>query len=241
MAQETLENTTVTLPSYTEEEQQRIADGTMTVPEQAQFRDRSNRHHGRLSVHARSHAGQPRYALCGHAGRCTTESGKETLATVDQLGENEGFGTFRFYALNNSDEGHEKELKNGGMGMDVLQAEETTAYFLLHNNGGHFAEGDPILFQGRANETNLDLFEVPISHIMDTEITIDLDASVYDGKGYCYNSMTVTPISLVINGSYTLSSDQSTPNVTVALMDGTSFDLASISNKFQHSRLRKLR
>lgn len=164
-----------------------------------------------------------------------TESGKETLATVDQLGENEGFGTFRFYALNNSDEGHEKELKNGGMGMDVLQAEETTAYFLLHNNGGHFAEGDPILFQGRANETNLDLFEVPISHIMDTEITIDLDASVYDGKGYCYNSMTVTPISLVINGSYTLSSDQSTPNVTVALMDGTSFDLASISNKFQHS------
>lgn len=35
VAQETLENTTVTLPSYTEEEQQRIADGTMTVPEQA--------------------------------------------------------------------------------------------------------------------------------------------------------------------------------------------------------------
>lgn len=67
---------------------------------------------------------------------------------------------FRLLALNNSGEGHEKELKNGGMNMTVLQTDGSTGYFLLANSGGQFAVGDRILFQEMVH--NVDLFEVPV-------------------------------------------------------------------------------
>lgn len=230
VSQETLENTTVTRPSYTEDEQQMIDDGTLIVPEQASIPETgatATTDDYQFTLEDLLASPDTLYAVM-RVDALNEEAAQQL--TAENSGE---FGGLFINTLNNSGEGHEKELKNGGMGMDLLQMEGSTAYFLLHNNGGQFAEGDPILFHCTAG--NINLFEVPLTHIMDTETTIQMDTSVYDGKGYCFESMTVTPISLVIHGTYTVSADQSWPEVTVTLKDGTSFELASLSNNFQYS------
>lgn len=136
-------------------------------------------------------------------------------------------------AMDNTGEGHEKELKNGGMRMTLLQAEGKTGYFLVTNSGGQFAVGDRILFHEMVH--NVDLFEVPVTTLYTGETTIPLDQSVYEGKGYTLEQLTITPLSLAIDGHYTVSSDQSWPEVSITLKDGTSFDLASIQNGYAYT------
>lgn len=249
--------TQVTQPSYTEEEQTMIAEGTMQVPDQAELSDTGvsastedftytlesmlvseNSLWAVVRADANSEeAGQALTQLKedSELEQAILERATETTdgnAYVSTEAQAE-IDDFRLLALNNSGEGHEKELKNGGMAMTVLQTDGSTGYFLLTNSGGQFAVGDRILFQEMVH--NVDLFEVPVTELMEDKVTISLDADVYEGKGYVMENLTITSLSLSIDGHYSASSDQTFPEVTVTLTDGTSFDLAGLQNNFLYT------
>ena len=57
---------------------------------------------------------------------------------------------------------HRLEWKNGGMSMEIMQVEGSTAYALLTNIGGEFEPGDRILFDMSHHDQNVDLFEIPV-------------------------------------------------------------------------------
>lgn len=244
--------TDVTQPSYTEEEQSMIAEGTMTVPEQAALSDTGvSASTGDFTYTLETMlvsedslwAVVRAEALTDEATGAFTQDDLDTEEAMLARAEAEengnaytsteavaDFDSFQLQALNNSGEGHEKELKNGGMRMTMLQAEGKTGYFLVTNSGGQFAVGDRILFHEMVH--NVDLFEVPVTTLYSGETTISLDQNVYEGKGYTLEQMTITPLSLAIDGHYTVSSDQSWPEVSITLKDGTSFDLAGIQNGY---------
>ena len=246
--------TDVTQPSYTEEEQSMIAEGTMMVPEQAELSDTGVSASTEdftytlesMLVSEDSLWAVVRADALTDAAAQAISQGQDALALeqamleqaeTDENGNaytsdetSDDLPDFRLLAMNNSGEGHDRELKNGGIGMTLLQAEGSTGYYLLTNSGGQFAVGDRILFQELVH--NVDLFEVPVTELMEGEVTIALDEDVYREKGYVLEQLTITPLSLAIDGHYTVSSDQSWPEVSITLKDGTSFDLASIQNGY---------
>ena len=132
----------------------------------------------------------------------------------------------------------EKEMNNGAMGMEPISVEGSVGYFFVSNTGRQFAEGDPILFEftgEKKKAENIELFVVPLGPLMSSRAVVELDPAVYEGRGYRQETMTVTPVSLEVNGSYTESSDGRTPPVVITLKDGTSFELSSIENGFRHT------
>ena len=247
--------TDVTQPSYTEEEQSMIAEGTMTVPEQAELSDTGvSASTGDFTYTLETMlvsedslwAVVRAEALTDEAAGAFTQADLDTeramLARAEAEENGNGYTSteavddlynFQLLAMDNSGEGHEKELKNGGMSMTLLQAEGRTGYFLLTNSGGQFAVGDRILFHETVH--NVDLFEVPVTTLYPGETTLSLDQSAYEGKGYTLEQLTITPLTLAIDGHYTASADQTWAEVSITLKDGTSFDLAGIQNGFAYT------
>lgn len=218
----------LTQPSYTEEEQKMIEEGTMMVPDQGILSEDS------IGASTEDY----RFTL---EEMITTPDTLMAVVRVDALtdaakGELSGGDLYPVFLLakNNTEDGRDRELINGGMSWDILSQEEGTMYLLLQNSGGEFLEGDKILFHHQTENANVDLFEVPVTHLMDAEVTVELDASAYEGKGYQFDSVTISPISLVAKGSFTVSPDQSVPVIVVTLKDGTSFELANIQNGFAY-------
>ena len=221
----------VTLPSYTEQEQAMIAEGMMQVPEQAETAE--------TGVSARTDefvftldsmlaSKDTLYAVLRIEAR-TQEAEQELAAWNDtSFLDRERNGALLVLAQNNTGEGHEREWKNGGMGMDILEVDDGTAYALLTNNGGEFAPGDLILFDMSYHGENFDLFEVPVPEQLEEELTISLDTSRYAGKSYCWDTATITPISFRLDGSGGVGHDETT--VTLMLKDGTSFSLTTPGN-----------
>ena len=221
----------VTLPSYTEEEQAMIAEGTMQVPEQAEVAE--------TGVSARTDefvftldsmlaSKDTLYAVLRIEAR--TQEAEQELAVWRETSflDRERNGALLVLAQNNTGEGHEREWKNGGMGMDILEVDDGTAYALLTNNGGEFAPGDLILFDMSYHGESFDLFEVPVPEQLEEELTISLDTSRYAGKSYCWDTATITPISFRLDGSGGVGHDETT--VTLMLKDGTSFSLTTPGN-----------
>ena len=221
----------VTLPSYTEEEQAMIAEGTMQVPEQAEAAE--------TGVSARTDefvftldsmlaSKDTLYAVLRIEAR--TQEAEQELAVWRETSflDRERNGALLVLAQNNTGEGHEREWKNGGMGMDILEVDDGTAYALLTNNGGEFAPGDLILFDMSYHGENFDLFEVPVPEQLEEERTISLDTSRYEGKSYRWDTATITPISFRLDGSGGVGHDETT--VTLMLKDGTSFSLTTPGN-----------
>ena len=221
----------VTLPSYTEEEQAMIAEGTMQVPEQAEVAE--------TGVSARTDefvftldsmlaSKDTLYAVLRIEAR--TQEAEQELAAWKETSflDRERNGALLVLAQNNTGEGHEREWKNGGMGMDILEVDDGTAYALLTNNGGEFAPGDLILFDMSYHGENFDLFEVPVPEQLEEERTISLDTSRYEGKSYRWDTATITPISFRLDGSGGVGHDETT--VTLMLKDGTSFSLTTPGN-----------
>ena len=221
----------VTLPSYTEEEQAMIVEGTMQVPEQAEVAE--------TGVSARTDefvftldsmlaSKDTLYAVLRIEAR--TQEAEQELAVWRETSflDRERNGALLVLAQNNTGEGHEREWKNGGMGMDILEVDDGTAYALLTNNGGEFAPGDLILFDMSYHGENFDLFEVPVPEQLEEELTISLDTSRYAGKSYCWDTATITPISFRLDGSGGVGHDETT--VTLMLKDGTSFSLTTPGN-----------
>lgn len=221
----------VTLPSYTEQEQAMIAEGTMQVPEQAEATE--------TGVSARTDefvftldsmlaSKDTLYAVLRIEAR-TQEAEQELAAWNDtSFLDRERNGALLVLAQNNTGEGHEREWKNGGMGMDILEVDDGTAYALLTNNGGEFAPGDLILFDMSYHGESFDLFEVPVPEQLEEELTISLDTSRYEGKSYRWDTATITPISFRLDGSGGVGHDETT--VTLMLKDGTSFSLTTPGN-----------
>lgn len=221
----------VTLPSYTEEEQAMIVEGTMQVPEQAEVAE--------TGVSARTDefvftldsmlaSKDTLYAVLRIEAR--TQEAEQELAVWRETSflDRERNGALLVLAQNNTGEGHEREWKNGGMGMDILEVDDGTAYALLTNNGGEFAPGDLILFDMSYHGENFDLFEVPVPEQLEEELTISLDTSCYEGKSYRWDTATITPISFRLDGSGGVGHDETT--VTLMLKDGTSFSLTTPGN-----------
>ena len=221
----------VTLPSYTEQEQAMIAEGTMQVPEQAEATE--------TGVSARTDefvftldsmlaSKDTLYAVLRIEAR--TQEAEQELAAWKETSflDRERNGALLVLAQNNTGEGHEREWKNGGMGMDILEVDDGTAYALLTNNGGEFAPGDLILFDMSYHGENFYLFEVPVPEQLEEELTISLDTSRYEGKSYRWDTATITPISFRLDGSGGVGHDETT--VTLMLKDGTSFSLTTPGN-----------
>lgn len=221
----------VTLPSYTEQEQAMIVEGTMQVPEQAEVAE--------TGVSARTDefvftldsmlaSKDTLYAVLRIEAQ--TQEAEQELAVWRETSflDRERNGALLVLAQNNTGEGHEREWKNGGMGMDILEVDDGTAYALLTNNGGEFAPGDLILFDMSYHGENFDLFEVPVPEQLEEELTISLDTSRYAGKSYCWDTATITPISFRLDGSGVVGHDETT--VTLMLKDGTSFSLTTPGN-----------
>lgn len=221
----------VTLPSYTEQEQAMIAEGTMQVPEQAEVAE--------TGVSARTDefvftldsilaSKDTLYAVLRIEAR--TQEAEQELAVWRETSflDRERNGALLVLAQNNTGEGHEREWKNGGMGMDILEVDDGTAYALLTNNGGEFAPGDLILFDMSYHGERFDLFEVPVPEQLEEERTISLDTSCYEGKSYRWDTATITPISFRLDGSGGVGHDETA--VMLTLKDGTNFSLTTPGN-----------
>ena len=132
---------------------------------------------------------------------------------------------------------HRLEWKNGGMSMEIMQVEGSTAYALLTNIGGEFEPGDRILFDMSHHDQNVDLFEIPVPAQLEQELVIELDESAYESKYCCWQTATITPISFRLDGRYGRSWSRPETNdaVSITLKDGTSFELASVENDYADS------
>ena len=252
----------VTKPSYTPEEQKMISDGTMTVPDQAVLSGTgvaASTEDFTYTLETMLVAEDSLWAVV-RADALTQEATEAlsqmvqgfdeedliqameaaVLASGAQPEDNyfsyenaEAVDSFSLTASNSSGQGHEQELKNGAMTMTLLQAEGSTGHFLLTNSGGQFALGDKILFHELYH--NVDLFALPVTALMENKATVSLEAQVYADKGYTMEQLTLTPLSLTITGHFTVSPDQSRPEVSVTLKDGTVFDLAGTQNGYAYT------
>lgn len=221
--------------AYTGQEQDLMQEGLMPVPEQAELASSG------VSAFTEDFQFTLEQMLAGEDVLCAilrVDARNETAQAVlsNATGDLETERRFRVSALaNTGDNFREKEMNNGAISMEQLSVAGSVGYFLVSNTGGQFAEGDPILFQFYSDKGSTDLFVVPLGPLTNSKAVVELDPSVYEGKGYQQESMTVTPIYLEINGTYTVSPDGSCSVVVITLKDGTSFELANIGNGFQHT------
>lgn len=223
----------LTLPGYTEEEQAMVADGTMQVPSQAELAGQgaaASTEDFTFTLESMVVSKDALLALMRIEAKNGTSAARLTALETATGYERELENLPLVLAENNAASGREKELANGGMSMELLQLGGSTAYVLLTNNGGRFAVGDKILFHELS--ANVDLFEVPVAELMEAERTIALDAAAYAQKDYAWQTMTVTPMALILEGSYTRTPDNMTPDITITLTEGTTFALAGPSNGY---------
>ena len=223
-------STDITQPTYTEEEQAMIAEGTMQVPDTAALSDTG------VSATTENFVFTLQSMLVSKdsvlAVMRVDARNDEAAAQLAALPEADGYQKelermLRIGVRNNTGFGtdHRLEWKNGSMGMDMIRVDGSTAYAVVTNNGGEFEPGDRLLFDASYHGQNADLFEIPVPEQMEQELVIELDDPYW-------KTATITPISFRLDGT---SSPQSSDSVTITLKDGTSFDLASVENGYAYS------
>ena len=223
-------STDITQPTYTEEEQAMIAEGTMQVPDTAALSDTG------VSAATENFVFTLESMLASKdsvlAVMRIDARNEEAAAQLAALPEADGYQKelermLRIGVRNNTGFGtdHRLEWKNGSMGMDMIRVDGSTAYAVVTNNGGEFEPGDRLLFDASYHGQNADLFEIPVPEQMEQELVIELDDPYW-------KTATITPISFRLDGT---SSPQSSDSVTITLKDGTSFDLASVENGYAYS------
>lgn len=238
------ENTTtdITQPAYTEEEQAMIAEGTMQVPDTADLADTGvsaetddftftlesmlvsrNSFYAIMRIDAKNDDAAAELAAIPE-----TDGYQKELARMLWVGahNNTNFGGF------GAD--HRLEWKNGGMSMEIMQVEGSTAYALLTNIGGEFEPGDRILFDMSHHDQNVDLFEIPVPEQLEQELVIELDGESGPDDRFCWQTATISPISFQLDGIYG-SGETSNEAVSITLKDGISFALSSAENGYEDS------
>ena len=234
--------TDITQPAYTEEEQAMIAEGTMQVPDTADLADTGvsaetddftftlesmlvsrNSFYAIMRIDAKNDDAAAELAAIPE-----TDGYQKELARMLWVGahNNTNFGGF------GAD--HRLEWKNGGMSMEIMQVEGSTAYALLTNIGGEFEPGDRILFDMSHHDQNVDLFEIPVPEQLEQELVIELDGESGPDDRFCWQTATISPISFQLDGIYG-SGETSNEAVSITLKDGTSFALSSTENGYEDS------
>lgn len=234
--------TDITQPTYTEEEQAMIAEGTMQVPDTADLADTGvsaetddftftlesmlvsrNSFYAIMRIDAKNDDAAAELAAIPE-----TDGYQKELARMLWVGahNNTNFGGF------GAD--HRLEWKNGGMSMEIMQVEGSTAYALLTNIGGEFEPGDRILFDMSHHDQNVDLFEIPVPEQLEQELVIELDGESGPDDRFCWQTATISPISFQLDGIYG-SGETSNEAVSITLKDGTSFALSSAENGYAYS------
>lgn len=229
-------STDLTQPAYTEDEQAMIAEGTMQVPDTADLADTGvsaatenfvftlesmlaskDSVLAILRVDARNDEAAAQLAALPEA-----DGYQQELERMLRVGvrNNTGFGT-----------DHRLEWKNGGVKMEIIQVDGSTAYAVVTNVGGEFEPGDRLLFRASYHDQSADLFELPVPEQLEQELVIELDGDP------SWKTATITPISFRLEGRYGRNCSSLKPNdaVSVTLKDGTSFDLASAENGYAYS------
>ena len=227
------ENTTtdITQPAYTEEEQAMIAEGTMHVPDIAELSDTG------VSATTENFAFTLQSMLVSKdsvlAVMRIDARNDEAAAQLAALPEADGYQQelermLRVGVRNNTGFGtdHRLEWKNGGVKMEIIQVDGSTAYAVVTNVGGEFEPGDRLLFRASYHDQSADLFELPVPEQLEQELVIELDGDP------SWKTATITPISFRLDG---IDSSQSSNSVTVTLKDGTRFNLASKENNYADS------
>ena len=230
-------STDITQPAYTEEEQAMIDDGTMQVPDIAELSDTgvsATTDDFTFTLESMLVSRNSLYAIM----RIDAKN-DDTAAELAALPETDGYQKelsrmLRVSVRNNTGEGHDREWKNGGMGMEIMQVEGSTAYALLTNIGGEFEPGDRILFHMSHHDQNVDLFEIPVPAQLEQELVIGLNAEVGPDYHYCWQTATISPISFQLDGTYG-TGETANEAVSITLKDGTSFALSSVENGYEDS------
>lgn len=219
--------TDITQPAYTEEEQAMIAEGTMQVPDIAALSDTG------VSATTENFVFTLQSMLVSKDSvlavmRVDARTDK-AAATLAALPEADGYQQelermLRVGVRNNTGFGtdHRLEWKNGGVKMEIIQVDGSTAYAVVTNVGGEFEPGDRLLFRASYHDQSADLFEIPVPEQMEQELVIELNDPYW-------KTATITPISFRLDGT---DSPQSSESVTITLKDGTSFELASVENGY---------
>ena len=229
-------STELTQPAYTEDEQAMIAEGTMQVPDTADLADTGvsaatenfvftlesmlaskDSVLAILRVDARNDEAAAQLAALPEA-----DGYQQELERMLRVGvrNNTGFGT-----------DHRLEWKNGGVKMEIIQVDGSTAYAVVTNVGGEFEPGDRLLFRASYHDQSADLFELPVPEQLEQELVIELDGDP------SWKTATITPISFRLEGRYgrNWSVPETNSAVSITLKDGTSFELASKENGYSYS------
>ena len=234
--------TDITQPTYTEEEQAMIAEGTMQVPDIADLSDTgvsATTENFVFTLQSMLVSKDSVLAIMRIDAR--TDTAAATLTALPEASDNEKemARMLQVHVRNNIDfrGDHSLEWKLGGMGMHIIQVEGRTAYMVLTNNGGEIEPGDQLLFQAWYQDKTVDLFELPVPDRMEQELVIKLDELAYEDQYCCWQTATITPISFRLDGRYgsNWSSPKTNNAVSITLKDGTSFDLASAENGYTDS------
>lgn len=234
--------TDITQPTYAEEEQAMIAEGTMQVPDIAELSDTgvsATTENFVFTLQSILVSKDSVLAIMRIDAR--TDTAAATLTALPEASDNEKemARMLQVHVRNNIDfrGDHSLEWKLGGMGMHIIQVEGRTAYMVLTNNGGEIEPGDQLLFQAWYQDKTVDLFELPVPDRMEQELVIKLDESAYEDQYCCWQTATITPISFRLDGRYgsNWSSPKTNNAVSITLKDGTSFDLASAENGYTDS------
>lgn len=230
------DSASLTLPTYTEEEQAMIAAGTMQVPAQATLTGGASAETDdfRFTLESMLASKSGLYAIV--RAETKTEAAAALFASIASASDASDaplHEQFSVFAQNNSAEGREKEWKNGAMRWELLTLENGVGWFVLSNNGGEFACGDSILFRFWYDGQSIDLFEATLPALLDTELTCALNSAAADGGNCGWDTVTLTPIELRLDGHYAKTPDEmQVSEISVTLRDGTCFDLASPANDF---------
>ena len=235
-------STDITQPTYTEEEQAMIVEGTMQVPDIAGLSDTgvsATTENFVFTLQSMLVSKDSVLAIMRVDAR--TDKAAATLAALPGASDNEKemARMLQVHVRNNIDfrGDHSLEWKLGGMGMHIIQVEGRTTYMVLTNNGGEIEPGDRLLFQAWYQDKTVDLFELPVPDQLEQELVIELDESAYEDQYDCWQTATITPISFRLEGRYGRNCSSLKPNdaVSITLKDGTSFDLASAENGYAYS------
>ena len=232
------EQADITAPAYTQEEQDMIAAGVMHVPEQAELAElgaSAQTDDFVFTLESMLVSDDSLYAMMRIEAK-TADAAKELAALPDASPEEKERGGMLFVSVsNNTGTGREREWKNGGMGMDIVEVDGNTAYALLSNTGGEFETGDTVLFWTSYHDDHANLFELPVPERMQTKLVIPLDESAGNEKTYCWDTATITPISFRLDGRRNASIERNETEVSITLNDGTSFSLGSAATGYASS------
>ena len=232
----------ITQPTYTEEEQAMIDEGTMQVPDIADLSDTgvsAETDDFTFTLESMLVSRNSLYAILRIDAK-NDDAAAELAAIPETDGYQKELKRMLWVgAHNNTNFGgfgadHRLEWKNGGMSMEIMQVEGSTAYALLTNIGGEFEPGDRILFDMSHHDQNVDLFEIPVPAQLEQELVIELDGESGPDDRYCWQTATISPISFQLDGIYG-SGETSNEAVSITLKDGTSFALSSEENGHEDS------